>query len=137
MRDKIAAGLLRPINPSLIIVLGLYTVIWGLWISNPLWTVFTQAPVYNFMAALAPEMYWGVQAVVAGAIISYGAIRPSYRNIQLGSFIAFFHWFIIGVMYFMGDWQNTGGITCLCFAVYSAMIWVNIKINRVYFHNLD
>jgi hypothetical protein len=132
-REKIASSLLKPINPSIIIVLGIYTVLWGLWIINPLWSVFPQAPLYSAMAAIAPEYVWGAIAIISGATTIRGAIKPSYYNIQLGSFIAFFHWLVIGILYLIGDWMNTGGITSLTFAMYSAIVWVNIKVNRKYF----
>ena len=129
-REKIADSLLKPINPSVIIILGVYTILWGLWIVSPFWTVFTQAPLYHAMDSIASEVVWGLIAILAGIIISHGALKPRYRNIQFGAFIAFFHWFAIGVLYFLGDWQNTGGITAITFALYSAVVWVNIKVNR-------
>lgn len=129
-KERIADSLLKPLNPSVIIILGIYTVVWGLWIINPFWTVFTQAPLYSAMANIAPECVWGAVAIVSGATTIRGAVKPRFENIQLGSLIAFFHWLIIGILYLIGDWQNTGGITSLTFAAYSAIVWVNIKVNR-------
>lgn len=129
-----AVSLLRPINPSIIIILGVYTVVWGLWIINPWWHVLASAPLYSQMARLAPEVVWGGIAILSGAITIRGALKPSFKNLQLGSFIGFFHWFAISILYFLGDWTNTGGITALAFALYSAIIWVNIKVNRTHFH---
>ncbi len=129
-REKIARALLRPINPSVIIILGIYTVVWGLWIVNPFWSVFSHAPLYAAMAAFASEYFWGWTAIISGLFIIRGALKPSYYNIQLGAFIGFFHWIVITVFYFAADWQSTGGITSLTFAVYSAIVWLNIKVNR-------
>lgn len=135
--EKIAFSLLKPINPTIIIVLGIYTIAWGLWIANPFWTVFTQAPLYSAMASVPnvefAEVFWGLAAVVFGIITTYGALKPSYRNLQRGAFMAFFHWLIISVFYFMGDWTSTGGITCVTFAFYAALIWVNVKVNKEHF----
>lgn len=136
-RDKIAVSILKPINPSLIIILGLYTVTWGLWLASPWWAVFTQAAAYSAMAALAPELYWGLQALVAGSFITYGAVQQNFKLIQRGAIIGFFHWFLIGCMYFIGDWQTTGGITSVFIAIYSAIVWVNLKVNREHFHYLQ
>ena len=132
--DSIADSLLKPINPSVSIILGAYTILWGFWIFNPFWMVFTHAPLYAAMAHIAPEYLWGIIAIVSGMFITRGAIKPSYRNLQLGAFIGFFHWFIIAILYFVADWQSTGGITALAFAVYSAIIWVNVKVNRKHFN---
>lgn len=131
--DKLAQSLLKPINPTVIVVLGLYTIIWGIWIANPLWEVFTRAPLYSAMEHLAPEWYWGVQAIVAGLFILRGALKPAYKNLITGAAIAAGHWFTIGMLYFIGDWQNTGGITAITFAIYSALVYLNIKTNRSYF----
>lgn len=132
-RETIVQSLLRPINPSVIIILGLYTVIWGLWLANPFWTVFTQAALYSAMAHMLPEMAWGLIAIASGLLIIRGATKPSFKNLQLGAFTGFLHWLVIGILYLIGDWQNTGGITAIAFALYSALIWLNIKINRRYF----
>jgi hypothetical protein len=135
--DKVAKTLLRPINPTVIIVLGVYTIIWGLWIINPFWTVFTTASVYSAMMSIAPEWFWGGVAIISGMFVTRGALKPSFRNLQLGAFIGFFHWLVIGILYFVGDWMNTGGITAITFATYSALVWVNIKINRANYSNDD
>lgn len=132
-REKFAVSILRPLNPSLIIVLGIYTILWGLWIINPFWAVFSTAPLYSAMLALAPEYVWGAIAIGSGLLILRGATKPSYENLRIGSFAGFLHWLTIGIMYLIGDWMNTGGITALTFAIYAAIVWVNIKVNkRVY-----
>jgi hypothetical protein len=136
-QQKIAESLLRPINPTVIIILGIYTLAWGLWIFSPFWTVFTQAPLYSAMASIAGEYFWGAIAMASGAVIIRGALKPSYKNIQLGSFIAFFHWFVISILYFIGDWTSTGGLSSLTFAFYSALVWVNIKINRKHYDKMN
>jgi hypothetical protein len=129
-KERVVQSLLRPINPTVIIILGTYTVVWGLWLANPFWTVFTTAPLYSAMAAIFSEFVWGCIAIAAGLVIMRGALKPSYNNLHLGAFVASLHWLVIAIMYFMGDWMNTGGITSLTFFIYSAVVWVNIKINR-------
>lgn len=136
-REKITISLLKPINPSIIIVLGLYTLLWGLWILSPFWTVFTQAPLYSAMAGIASETFWGFTAICSGAVITYGAIKPSFKNITRGAFVGAIHWFIIAIMYFVGDWTSTGGISAAAFCVYSAIVWANVKINRSHFDGSD
>lgn len=128
--EKIAHSLTKPINPSVIIILGVYTMLWGIWIINPFWSVFGTAPLYHSMAAIAGEWFWGGIAIIAGIVISRGALKPSYTNLHLGAFVACLHWLAIAILYFAGDWHNTGGLTALTFAVYAAVIWVNIKINK-------
>lgn len=128
-KEKLAEALLLPINPALIVLLGIFTVVWGFWIANPFWTVFTQAPLYDYMAALAPEWVWGGIAITAGVVICIGAVKRSYRALTTGAGVAFIHWLLISLMYFAGDPLNTGGITALLLAVYAAMVYLNIRIN--------
>lgn len=131
---KLAEALLLPINPAAVVLLGIYTVLWGFWVANPFWTVFTQAALYNKLAAvfvfgIPPEIFWGVIAMFCGTITIYGAVKRSYYPLVRGAAIAFFHWLVICVMYFLGDPANTGGITALIFAVYAAFVYLNIRVN--------
>jgi hypothetical protein len=133
--EQVAASILRPINPSLIIVLGVFTIVWGLWIINPWSSAFGSAAIYSAMSNLLPEVGWGLIAVVAGSGIIHGALKLSYRNLQTGSFIGFFHWFIISLLYFFSNLSDPTGVMALTFAIYSALVWVNIKVNREFFHD--
>lgn len=126
---KVAQALLVPINPALIVLLGIYTVVWGFWLASPFWTVFPQAPLYSEMAGIAPEWVWGAVAIVCGAFICYGAMKRSYEALIRGASIAFGHWSVITILYFMGDWTSTGGITSLLLASYAAMVYLNIRVN--------
>lgn len=143
--EKLARALLLPINPAVVVLLGIYTVVWGFWVANPFWTVFTQAPLYNaldsiwFVAAsgISPEVFWGTIAMLCGAVTTYGAIRRSYRSLITGATVIGWHWFMISIMYFIGDAANTGGITALLMAVYGAFLFLNIRVNFKETHNMD
>ena len=128
-KERFAEALLLPINPALVVLLGIYTVVWGIWIANPFWTVFTQAPLYSAMAAIWPEYVWGLIAIGAGVTTIMGAVVRSYGALTRGSMVAAIHWLVISIMYFMGDPLNTGGITSLVVAVYAAVVYLNIRIN--------
>lgn len=128
---------MKPINPSVIIVLGFYTIVWGLWLLSPFWPVFSQAPLYSAMMGIGSEYFWGSVAVTSGALISRGAIKPSYMNLTVGSFVGFFYWLVVAILYFAGDWMNTGGITSLTFAIYSGLVWLNIKVNKDHFQEYN
>lgn len=122
-------ALLKPVNTAAIILLGIYTVVWGFWLANPWWSVFGTAPIYNEMNQVAPEWAWGLLAITCGLVTAYGAWRPSYRALTWGSGVAFCHWLTISIFYFVGDWHNTGGISSLTFAIYAAFIYLNIRVN--------
>lgn len=146
--EKLVRALLLPINPAVVVLLGIYTSVWGLWIANPFWTVFSQAQLYDAMnnaafvqwvgmAGISPELFWGGIAIVCGILIIYGAVNRSYKSLVRGSTIAFFHWGTISLMYFMGDWMSTGGITALTFCIYGAFLYVNIRVNFKEHHDID
>ena len=136
MSDRLADTLLKPLNPSIIIILGLYTLVWGFWLISPFWSVFDRASLYKSMSEMGPEWGWGLVAILSGLVIIRGATKPSYSNLIAGSSVSFGHWFIISIFYFMGDWQNTGGITSAAFSAYSAIIYLNIKVNHDHFKTL-
>lgn len=146
--EKFVRALLLPINPAVVVLLGFYTMLWGFWVANPWWSVFSQAKLYSAMneakfvqwagdAGISPECFWGSIALVCGAMITYGAMKRSYKSLVRGATIAFFHWGVISLMYFIGDWQNTGGITALLMSIYGAFLYVNIKVNFKERHTMD
>lgn len=130
-----AEALLLPINPAVVVLLGIYTMVWGFWVANPFWTVFTQAKLYSEMAAVAPislfpEIFWGGVALVCGGVIVYGAVKRSYRSLIAGASVAWWHWLMISIFYFIADPASTGGITAAFAAIYGAFLWVNLKVNH-------
>lgn len=132
--DKLAHALLRPVNPAAIIILGVYTIVWGLWIFSPFWSVFGTAALYSVLNAfptiIPPEYFWGGIAIITGSFTTYGAIVRHYKPLARGALFAGWHWGMIAAFYFLGDWMNTGGITALTFALYAAFIWLNLRVNR-------
>lgn len=121
--------LFKPVNLSLVALLGTFTVLWGFWVGNPFWNVFTRAPLYSVMSFF-PELGWGVAAFIAGLTILYGVWHPSYKAITRGLWTGSVYWIGISVMFFMGDWQNTGGITAAALSLLFAFIWINMRVNE-------
>jgi hypothetical protein len=127
---KLAKNILKPVNTAAMIILGVYTFLWGFWVGNPFWTVFDQAPLYNWMERFAPEAFWGLVAMAVGVLMTYGVLRHSYKSLVFGALVGYFHWLIIAIMYLGADWQNTGGITSLVISFYCGFIWLNITKNK-------
>lgn len=120
----------NPINTAAVVILGVYTFIWGLWVGNPFWDAFSRADLFTALSSVFPELVWGIFALSVGSIMFYGFIRPSYRTLTRGAWAGFVHWLIIAGGYFAGDWQNTGGITALMIAVYCGFVYLNLRVNR-------
>lgn len=128
--EKFAKALLQPVNKAAIVLLGIYTVVWGLWVANPFWSAFSSAAIFNQLGMLAPEVFWGCLAIFCGLITIRGAWKRSYKALVIGAGVAGWHWLMIATFYFIGDWMNTGGITSLTFAIYAAFIYLNIRVNH-------
>jgi len=128
-RQKLAEALLLPITTASVLMLGLYTLLWGLWVANPFWSVFGTAELFGYLAQLAPEAFWGCVAIVCGLVITFGALKRRYKPLTVGASTAFFHWLMIAIFYFLGDPLNTGGITSLVFALYAAFLYLNLRVN--------
>lgn len=127
-QERLAQAMLKPVNPAAIILLGVFTVVWGFWVGNPFWNVFTHAALYSFMQFI-PEAVWGVVAVAAGVVISHGAFTRKVGSLILGAKVGGIFWFVVSIMFFIGDWMNTGGITALLLCIYSMFIYLNLKVN--------
>lgn len=125
----IAKALLAPVNTTGIIIVGLYTFIWGLWIANPATDVFAAAEIYSALFAVAPEALWGCVAIVCGLLIIYGAIARRYNPSVRGALVSGLHWAMIAGFYFAGNIIDPAGLTALTFSVYSAWIYLNTKVN--------
>lgn len=126
-------ALYRPINRVAAGTLSVYTMLWGLWLSNPFWDVFTQSELYGWLASVASETTWGLLALGVGLIMTYGVIKGSTKSLTIGAFVGFLHWLLIAIGYFAGDWRNTGGITSVAMAVYCGAIYLNLRVVN---HNL-
>jgi hypothetical protein len=119
-----------PVNNAISLITGLYTLLWGLWVINPYWEVFSRAPLFNALNSVAPEYVWGFIALVTGTFMVWGVLKHSAKSLGRGTFIGFVHWTVIAGGYFAGDWQNTGGITALLIAIYSGYIYLNLRVNQ-------
>lgn len=127
--DGIARAMLQPINTAAIIILGVFTTVWGFWIGNPFWSLFDHAPLYSAMLFL-PEWFWGGVAFLCGIGMIWGVLHNSYQSLKVSSIVGFYHWTMITLLFFMGDWQSTGGITAGTIAIYCGFIYLNLRVNK-------
>lgn len=128
--NRLARAILTPVSQATIVIVGTYTTVWGLWLANPFWDVFNKAELYTQLALVAPEFVWGIIAIVCGVGIVFGALKPSRNTLIFAAAIAFVHWLVIAMFYFLGDIYSTGGVTSLTFAVLSAYIYLNTKMGE-------
>lgn len=130
MGSRFIRDVLQPINTAAISIMGVYTILWGIWVANPWWNTFERAQAFEIMALVAPEYIWGLVAISVGIIIMRGTIKQSYNALTRGALFGFLQWITVSGFFFFGDWQNTGGITYLMLAVYCGFIWLNLRVNK-------
>lgn len=119
-----------PLNKATTLVLSTYTFLWGVWLVSPFWSVFDSAGLYSALNTVLPEVGWGFIAIGCGIAMSWGVIHKAGRWLTVGAYVGFLHWLTISGGYFVGDWQNTGGITALTIAILCALTYLNSRVNR-------
>lgn len=137
--EHIAQGLLRPINPYGTILIGLLTLFWGLWIVSPFWAVFTRADVYSKIDYF-PELAWGSWSSACGFLICFSLWKGSFKWLARCLAFAGWHWTMVAIFLWWGDWQNTAGLTYTFIFIYCAYSYLNVKVNFRYdgdFHFLS
>lgn len=133
MNERIAIvilGLLKPINPYTSMIMGFLTMFWGLWLLLP-WRVFDTAPLFYRLSDLAPEVAWGVLALTGGAMVICSAFKGSFKWLVVSLSLVSWHWALVSVFMWWGDWQNTGGLTYSFLCIYSIYSQINIKVNYI------
>lgn len=127
--ERIARGLLEPINIYAAGILGALTLTWGIWIVNPFLDTFPSAQIYSRSAELAPEWAWGTWATACGLIILIALFKGAHKRMVFTLGFAVWHWFVVAMMCWLGDWHNTAGITYSYIALWTAYAWLNMKVN--------
>jgi hypothetical protein len=109
---------------TLWLIVGVYTIGWGLWVGNPFWDAFTPGMgLYSEMSDFMPEWAWGLHAIVIGAAIIYGNVAYWPRGIMWGYIAGTYHWAMVAAFYAMGDWRNTACFTALFAVAMLTALW--------------
>ena len=107
--------------------------LWGFWVFNPWWNVFNSASLYEGLRGFAPEWFWGFFALFSGFLSLITVVDARYpRTAFISAAITGWFWLIICILYFYGDWHNTGGITAGFLSILCAYIYLNVKANGGY-----
>lgn len=74
-----------------------------------------------------PEWGWGLHAFAIGCSILYGTFYHWPRGLMWGHIAGMYHWLLIAVFYLIGDWHNTGAITCIFISAVLHWAWLQSK----------
>ncbi len=130
MSIKLVERLSKPINTSAVSIMAFYTVIWGVFVTNPWVETFGTNPEYMTLLVIAPEWTWGLLAFVVGLIGLYGLIKPSYKTVTQGAFVACVFWLAVSFLCLVGGWTSVAWLNYLAPSAYSAFVYLNLRINR-------
>lgn len=112
MSPEIMHAVMARFRSRLTFGLGAYTFLWGCWLINPWWEVFSRAPLYDALKDYLPEWAWGLNALLAGTTICLSAICKSRVGFAWGMGASLYHW---------------GGITCAFLALLAYLIHKDVS----------
>lgn len=129
--ERIANGLTRPVNPYSTALLSLFSVVWGLWLFVPMWDVFSRAKLFSRMQQVCQyESVWGLLAITIGLLIIIAIRKDSIDCLITAMGLCAWYWFMISMLMWWGDWQNTGGWTYGFVCLSSAYLYLNLRHNQ-------
>lgn len=109
-------------------ILGLTLLTWGLWVMNPYVDTF-ESPFYSVMKEAAVEPVWATLFIIAGASLLVGVIFQNVSSVARGSFMGFFLWLALSIMYFLGDYTVSVWITNFWIAMMHAWLYLQVQFH--------
>jgi len=124
--DKIAERLLQPINTSVISILGMFSVLLGIWLILPF------DSLSNELIGTKHYYEWIVGAAMAvpGTTIVVGALMDKMHALTIGTGFGFYVWFGLMVLTLILNWQSGWWIVALMIAIYCGFVHLNLRVNR-------
>lgn len=126
--SKLTRRILRPINNSVSMILGLYNTLIGIWMLLPFNS--------TLIGQVFPELLLGLISVAAGSSIVIGVFLNKYFPLLYGALAGFYFWFVVMVMLIVEHWQTSQWITASVIAGYCCFVYLNLKVNKKYTANL-
>lgn len=117
-------------NPSVSILLGLYNIVWGLWVANPFVSSFTNTPLYSVMTAISPELFWGLAVFCIGVVVVYGAVTIKTKPILAGTGLSAAYWLFVSISLLLGQPANQSFLDSLIISIYASFTYLNVKCNN-------
>lgn len=125
MFDKIASKLLQPINTSVISILGMFSVLLGLWLALPF-----DSLSHELIGTSYYEWVVGIFMMIPGGLIVVGALKEKMEVLTIGTGIGFYVWLGLMVFTLIVQWQSGWWIVALMIAVYSGFVHLNLRVNK-------
>lgn len=125
MQDhKLRRIFLAPISPFNILLVGVFSFLWGLWVALPFWDVFNRSPIYSALDWVGSELIWGSIQIIVGTVLVFAAF-DSLRWMKYATFGGFLSWFLVALGFAVADWQNPGMWVSGFIAALNAYMFLN------------
>lgn len=118
-------------NPHASVLLGTLTLVWGLWVLNPIVDTFTRAAIYTKALTFAPEWAWGAWSVAFGLFVIISLYYGNAKVLARALGFTTWHWAAVSVMVWWGEWENTAGLVYMFIAFYSMVAFLNVRVNYI------
>lgn len=114
----------QPISRFNILLSGVYSFMWGLWVAVPNWNVFQHSAIYDVLNWAGSEVTWGGVQMLVGIILIF-ATFDSIHWMKWATFAGFVSWTLISLGFLFSDWQNPGMWVAGFIAATNAYMFLN------------
>jgi hypothetical protein len=77
-----------------------------------------------------PEEAYGFVAIAVAIAMASTVFKGKYPWTAYGAMAGFSFWGMIGTGYLIGDYRSTGAVTAFGLSLYSAFVYLSIRLNR-------
>lgn len=125
MGEKIAKKLLKPINTSVVSILGFSNFLMGLWLALPLDSLGS-----SYSGGLFQEWVYGAMLMFIGGLVIFGALMNKTRTLASGTGFGFIFWFTWTIFLLWHVPSHIDWIWTLTYAIYYGFVYINSRVNR-------
>lgn len=105
---------------SIEFVVALMLILWGVWVANPFWELFTASPVFGLMAHIGPEPAWGVTVFAVGCLQMGFVFSRQWTARRATAVLSLFVYVLLSVMFGLGNFR---GVSTVIYAVFALLCW--------------
>lgn len=124
---------------KIVFVSSVQTILWGVWVINPYYTIFSSSEMFSVLSKIGSEIIWGHFAIFIGLsklLSSYFTLK-TYNYIKIIPFVlGIFLWSTISVSYFSGRPNNIDLSSVIGFLLVDVLC-LESEIRRYYENKKD
>ena len=124
--EKLAKKLLKPINTSVVSILGFSNLLMGLWLVlpyNSIGEAYDHGPLFQ-------EWVYGLMLLLVGVLVLVGVVREKVTMLAWGTGLGFVFWFTWSVFLTARTIDHIDWIWTTTYALYYGFVYVNARVNK-------